>query len=144
MRALAYLKVVTDYSGTPVARKLGIKEGSSVLVLHQPASFTLDVGPGVKVRRHSSTQADVVLAFFTQGSALEDEIVGLSQAITPSGGLWIAWPKKASKITTSMTDHVVRDVALPMGLVDNKVCALDATWTALRLVWRLSTRGAAT
>jgi hypothetical protein len=135
---------VTDYSGTPLAKKLGIKEGSRVLVLHQPASFTLDVGSGEKVRRRSSTPVDVVLAFFTQSSVLEHEIDGLSQMISRPGGLWIAWPKKASRMATSMTDHVVRDVALPLGLVDNKVCAIDTTWTALRLVWRLSLRSSAT
>jgi hypothetical protein len=131
---------VTDYSDAPLAKKLGVKASSTVLVLHAPASFVLDVGQGVDVRRRALGHYDVVLAFFTESSSLHDQIEKLSQRVTTSGGLWIAWPKKASKMDTDMTDHVVRDFALPLGLVDNKVCAIDDTWTALRLVWRVSVR----
>jgi hypothetical protein len=134
--------VVTEYSNASLAQKLGIKESSSVLALHAPESFILNVGSSVEVRPHAVGQSEVVLAFFVQSSALEDQIESLSQKITPSGGLWIAWPKKSSKMATNMTDHVVRDLALPLGLVDNKVCAIDETWTGLRLVWRLSLRDA--
>jgi hypothetical protein len=80
------------------------------------------------------------VAFFTQKSKLAQQINSLGRLIVPSGGLWIAWPKQASKVVTDMTDQVVRDVALPLGLVDNKVCAIDATWSGLRLVWRVSVR----
>lgn len=124
----------------PLAKKLGIKETSTVLVLNAPAGFLLKVGPGVDVRHHARGHADVVLAFIVTSSMLEDQLTKLSQTITPSGGLWIAWPKKASKVVTDVTDHVVRDLALPLGLVDNKVCAIDETWTGLRLVWRVSVR----
>jgi hypothetical protein len=134
--------VVTDHPNASLAQKLGIKDSSSVLVLHAPKSFILNVGSGVEVRPLAVGQSDVVLAFFVQSSALDDQMESLSQRITPSGGLWIAWPKKASKMVTDMTDHVVRDLALPLGLVDNKVCAIDETWTGLRLVCRLSLRDA--
>jgi hypothetical protein len=131
---------VTDYSNAALATKLGVKETSTVVLLHAPADFQLEVGSGVQVRRRARGQADVVVAFFTKGASLEREIEKLSRSITPSGGLWIAWPKKASKVATDMTDHVVRVIALPLGLVDNKVCAIDTTWTGLRLVWRVSAR----
>jgi hypothetical protein len=119
---------------------LGIKEESSVVVRHAPKGFALDVSSGVVVRRQARGRADVILAFYVERSKFVEEIEKLAQMIVASGGLWIAWPKKASGVATTMTDHVVRDVALPLGLVDNKVCALDATWTALRLVWRLRVR----
>jgi len=120
--------------------KLGIKETSAVAVVHAPVSFALEIPAGLHVRRQASGRADVVVAFFTEKSRLAQEIDALGRMIIPSGGLWIAWPKKASKVVTDMTDHVVRDIALPLGLVDNKVCAIDATWSGLRLVWRVSLR----
>ena len=129
-----------DYSRTPLAKKLGIKEQSTVVVRHAPKGFELDVPSSVVLRRQARASADVILAFYVERSTLEAEIEKLAQLIVPSGGLWVAWPKKASGVATTMTDHVVRHIALPLGLVDNKVCALDATWTALRLVWRLRVR----
>jgi hypothetical protein len=131
---------VEDYSRTPLSKKLGIKEESTVLVRHAPKGFELDVSSSVVLRRQARGPADVILAFYVERSTLEAEIEELAKLIVPSGGLWVAWPKKASGVATTMTDHVVRDIALPLGLVDNKVCALDATWTALRLVWRLRVR----
>jgi hypothetical protein len=131
---------VTEFSNAPLAKKLGIKDASSVLLLHAPSAFNLDVGPGVQVRRQARGHCDVVVAFYTQRSKLDDEIEKLSRLITVSGGLWVAWPKKASKVVTDITDHLVRDVALSLGMVDNKVCAIDVTWTGLRLVWRVSQR----
>lgn len=128
------------YSGTALSIKLGIKETSTVVVLHAPTTFVLEVPNAVSVRRQMKGRADVVLAFFTRSARLAQQIEAMGTMIVPSGGLWIAWPKKVSKVATDMTDHVVRDLALPLGLVDNKVCAVDATWTGLRLVWRLSAR----
>jgi hypothetical protein len=119
---------------------LGVKETSTVVLVHAPSDFQLGVGSGVQVRRQTRGPADVVVAFFTKSASLEHEIEKLSRSITPSGGLWIVWPKKASNVATDMTDHVVRAIALPLGLVDNKVCAIDAIWTGLRLVWRVSAR----
>jgi hypothetical protein len=85
-------------------------------------------------------KADVVVAFFTGRKELEGRVDALGQVVFPNGGLWIAWPKKSSGVTTDITDHVVREVALPRGLVDNKVCAIDETWSGLRLVWRVERR----
>jgi hypothetical protein len=133
-----------EISNTPLAIKLGVTGTSRVLVLHAPAGFELDVDPRVVQRRRSKSARDVVVAFFTQDSTYRDEIESLSRLITPSGGLWIVWPKRSSGVTTTMTDHIVRDGALPLGLVDNKVCAIDATWTGVRLVWRLERRAGLT
>ncbi len=133
---------MADISNTPLPTKLGVKPNSSFVLLHAPRDFNLEVDASVTVSRRSRGPVDVVLAFFTQAAAFEAELERLSRLITPSGGLWIAWPKKSSGRVTSMTDHVIRDVALPLGLVDNKVCAIDVTWSGLRLVWRHKRRAA--
>ncbi len=86
--------------------------------------------------------ADVVLAFFTEAVELEPRLDRLGAMVFPAGGLWIAWPKRTSGVPTDLTDHAVRALALPRGLVDNKVCAVDGTRTGLRLVWRVELRGA--
>ena len=83
-----------------------------------------------------------VVFFIKKRADLERRIAALAKAIEPAGGLWVAWPKRASGITTDMTEDVVRDVALPLGLVDNKVCAIDDTWSGLRVVWRKERRAA--
>jgi hypothetical protein len=137
---MAYWCSVADYSSTPLALKLGISMDSKVLMRHPPRDFVLDVDHRVKVRRRRTGEVDVVLAFFTDRDTMAGEIVPLSRTITPVGGLWIAWPKQSSGQVTDMSDHAVREVALPLGLVDNKVCAIDTTWTALRLVWRRERR----
>ena len=85
-------------------------------------------------------EADVVLVFLTQRATLEGRLHGLAEAIFPDRPLWVAWPKRASKVPTDMTEDVVREVALPLGLVDTKVAAIDATWSGLRLVWRRARR----
>ncbi len=83
---------------------------------------------------------DVLVAFFTRRATLERRLDALGRAVHPAGGLWIAWPKRASGMATDITEDTLREVALPRGLVDNKVCAIDDTWSGLRLVWRLSER----
>ncbi|HEV3267532.1 MAG TPA: DUF3052 domain-containing protein [Acidimicrobiales bacterium] len=130
-----------SYAATPLHVKLGINETMTLALLHSPADVALELPAGVQVRRRARGRADVVLAFFSQSIVLERQIDVLGTMIFPSGGLWIAWPKRSSKLPTDITDHGVRDVALPLGLVDNKVCAIDETWTALRVVWRRSRRG---
>ena len=85
-------------------------------------------------------RADVIVFFTLSRAKLERRVEIAGRAIFPNGGLWIAWPKRASKIDTDMTEDVVRDVALPLGLVDNKVCAIDDTWSGLRIVWRRELR----
>lgn len=124
----------------PLARKLGVRPGSTLTLLDAPPSLTLELPPGVTVRRRAEHPADVVVAFAPRVDTILRHIERWSQSIFPDGGLWIAWPKKSSGVATDVTDHAVRDAALPLGLVDNKVCSIDATWTALRVVWRLPMR----
>ncbi len=130
-------------SGTPLAKKLGLVDGSGLVVLAAPDGLDLDLPPGVRVGRRLRGRTDVVLAFFTSAILLERRLDPLGAAVFPAGGLWIAWPKRTSGVPTDITDHVVRELSLPRGLVDNKVCAIDPTWTALRLVWRLEHRAGA-
>ena len=128
------------YSGTPLAQKLGIKEGSTVALLGEPAGTVWPLPSGVTVKRQTRGSADVVVAFFTDRTALARRVGPLSKMIFPDGGLWVAWPKRASGVATTVNEHVMREVALPLGLVDNKVCAIDETWTGMRLVWRKERR----
>ena len=94
----------------------------------------------VRVKRRATAPLDVVCAFFTRRAPLERSLARLAATIHPHGGLWIAWPKRASGVATDITEDVVRELALAGGLVDNKVCAIDETWSGLRLVYRLRDR----
>jgi hypothetical protein len=134
---------MAGYSGTPLPQKLGIKPGSTVAVLNAPDGFDETLGPleSVRVvRRLSASPVDVVVAFVTRRADLERRIPVLERVIFPAGGLWISWPKKSSGVRTDITEDILREVALPRGLVDNKVCAVDDTWSGLRLVWRKDRR----
>jgi hypothetical protein len=126
------------YSGTPLARKLGIGEGATFAIVGDPggAHALLDPLPAGSHRVAEPGAAAVVLFFTTARAELERRIEKLGKAIHPDGMLWVAWPKRASKVPTDVTEDVVRDVALPLGLVDTKVAAVDATWSGLKLVWR--------
>jgi hypothetical protein len=130
--------MTAGYSGTPLPQKLGIKPGSRVLLVAAPPELVEAVaGEGEVV---AEGPVDVIVAFFTERPALEAALDGLRAQMEPAAGLWIAWPKRASKVPTDMTEDVVREVALPTGLVDNKVCAIDETWSGLRLVIRKELR----
>ena len=131
---------VEPTSSTPLSIKLGIVPGATLVVLHAPRSFTIDLPPDVTVARRRRRRADVVITFLVHRDAFATELEPLSRMIYPSGGLWVAWPKKSSGVATTLNDDVVRELALAMGLVDNKVCAIDSTWTGLRLVWRTTLR----
>lgn len=128
------------YSGTPLPQKLGIKPGARVALVDAPRSFGLDLPHDVALVDLRDGDLDVVLWFIRERAALEEGLAATSGRIKPAGGLWIAWPKRASGVATDVTEDVVREVALPTGLVDNKVCAIDATWSGLRLVWRVELR----
>ena len=132
---------MAGYSGTPIAAKLGIVPGSTVALLNAQPGVITGLPSGVEVRHQARGSADVVVEFVTKKAVLERRLGLLEKMIFPAGGLWIAWPKRASGVETDITDHVVRELALPRGLVDNKVCAIDETWTGLRLVWRRELRG---
>ena len=134
---------MAGYSGTPLPRKLGIKEEHRVWFSGAPSGFPAALGelpPGVEVKRRAAKGLDVIVFFTTERSNLAKRLPALGEAIVPAGGLWVAWPKKSSGVETDMTEDAVREIALPIGLVDNKVCAIDETWSGLRLVWRLSER----
>jgi hypothetical protein len=132
------------YSGTPLPRKLGIKPGHRVALLGAPDGFetgTLGELPdGARVARRARGKADVIVSFHTARAELERRLPALRALMEPAAGLWIAWPKRAAKVPTDITEDVVREIALPTGLVDNKVAAIDAVWSGLRLVIRLQHR----
>ncbi|GHJ46795.1 hypothetical protein Cs7R123_41370 [Catellatospora sp. TT07R-123] len=131
------------YSGTPLARKLGIKAGHRVALLHAPAGFTvpdLPDGAAVADGLHGTTPLDVIVLFAAMRTVLDRNLAAVRPRMAPAAGFWVAWPKRASKVPTDLTEDVVRQVALPTGLVDNKVCAIDATWSGLRLVIRRELR----
>jgi hypothetical protein len=131
------------YSGTPLVKKLGIKPGTTLGLIGAPDDFDRTLGglpDGVAVRRRLHGQLEVIVAFYLQRSALERRLPALAEALAPAGGLWIAWPKRASGVATDVSETVVRELGLAAGLVDNKVCAIDAVWSGLRLVYRLRDR----
>jgi len=131
------------YSGTPLPKKLGIKEGSSVCYVNHPSDFKDLLGElpeGAHVVSDLEGPLDVIVCFTKQRRVFEQRLPALRREMATNGGLWIAWPKKSSGVETDMTEDVVRDVALPTGLVDNKVCAIDDTWSGLRLVIRKENR----
>jgi hypothetical protein len=133
----------TGYSGTPLPRKLGIKPGHRLLLLGAPDGLELGELPeGVRVGRRARGVADVIVAFFDRRAELARRMPALRERMDPAAGLWIAWPKRSSGVATDLTEDVVRELALANALVDNKVCAIDATWSGLRLVIRLADRQA--
>ena len=134
---------MTGYSGTPLPKKLGIKEGARVALVDAPEGFEDVLGElpdGVQVRERLRGPLDVIVYFTVSRAKLEKRLPKLREALDSAGRLWIAWPKRASGVPTDMTEDVVRDVALPTGLVDNKVAAVDETWSGLQLVIRLKNR----
>jgi hypothetical protein len=134
---------MAGYSGTPLVRKLGIKEGSALALLRAPDDFDATLGElpdGVRVRRSVRGPLDVIVAFFDRRAELARRLPALRSAMDPAAGLWIAWPKKASGVSTDITEDTVRKLGLAARLVDNKVCAIDETWSGLRLVIRVKDR----
>ncbi|MFL6241262.1 MAG: DUF3052 domain-containing protein [Actinomycetes bacterium] len=132
---------MAGYSGTPLPKKLGIKDGHRVLLAGAPPAFELDVDGAVEVlRRPSRPPYDVAVAFCKDNAQLVRRFAQLDGTMTTAGALWIAWPKKASGVRTDLNENVVRDVGLGAGLVDVKVCAIDDTWSGLKFVRRLRDR----
>jgi hypothetical protein len=131
------------YSGTPLPRKLGLVAGVRAAFVDAPDGFLALLGElpdGVRVLARPRAGTELVVAFVTARRTLERRLPALRRAIEPDGALWIAWPKRASGVATDVTEDVVREVALPTGLVDVKVCAIDATWSGLKLVVRRALR----
>jgi hypothetical protein len=131
--------VTAGYSGTPLARKLSLKPGQRVWLEGVPDSVRTEIAAeelALDLLRQPEAPIDAAHVFVTSRAALEEAISRLRPLLAPAGFLWISWPKKASKVPTDVTEDVVRDVALPTGLVDVKVCAIDATWSGLKLMIR--------
>ena len=135
---------MAGYSTTPLPQKLGIKPGARVLFHGAPEALDQALGElptGVSVdRRASKGPYNVIVLFAEDAAALAAKIDTLCKKLDQAGGLWVAWPKKASGVKTDLTEDRVREVGLAAGLVDNKVCAIDDTWSGLRLVVRVKDR----
>jgi hypothetical protein len=131
---------VSGYSGTPLPKKLGIKPGHRLVLLSAPEELSLELPEDVRVGRTARGKADVIVSFHTERADLARRMPKLRALMEPAAGLWIAWPKRASKVPTDLTEDVVRELALANRLVDNKVAALDERWSGLRLVIRLKDR----
>ncbi|MBW3665031.1 MAG: DUF3052 domain-containing protein [Actinobacteria bacterium] len=130
---------MAGYSGTPLARKLGIAEGATIAVLNAPPGYlraTVVHPVDVTVRTDIRGRVELIHLFTTSRAELARRIDALGRAIHPAGTLWVSWPKRSSGVETDLTEDVVREVALPRGLVDVKVAAIDDTWSGLKLVWR--------
>jgi hypothetical protein len=135
--------VTSGYSGTPLPKKLGIKEGHAVAFVGSPQGFRSTLGElpaGVRVKAQARGPLDVIVLFSTRRSDLERRFSRLARALDPAGGLWIAWPKKSSGVATDLTFESVQAIGLDEGLVDNKVAAIDETWSGLRFVLRKADR----
>jgi hypothetical protein len=135
--------MTAGYSSTPLPRKLGLKEGMSVGFLDPPVQLPELLGPiwaALSISSRLERHQDLVLVFVTSAAELARRTPALKAAIAPDGMIWVAWPKKASKIPTDITEDVIREIVLPTGLVDVKVCAIDETWSGLKLVIRKELR----
>ena len=131
------------YSGTPLARKLGIRPNERLIALNPPANYTellIDLPEGVVVTSRLGTRARFVHLFATRRSDLEKQLAVLRDKLDDAGILWISWPKKAARVETDITEDTIRAVALPLGFVDVKVCAVDETWSGLKLMVRRANR----
>ena len=125
---------------TPQARKLGLKPGQRFALDEAPVGWELREAPEGLLSPDPDGAADVIIAFFHTAAELPDRLPTLSRRIFPAGALWAAWPRRAAGHTSDITDNVVREHALDLGLVDVKVAAVDEDWSALRLVWRAKNR----
>jgi hypothetical protein len=135
--------LTAGYSGTPLAKKLGIRSGDAVALVGAPNGFETELDglpDDVQLRRRAGGKPNVIVLFTTQVRDLERRFPGLAKSVWPDGSLWIAWPKKSSGVATDVDENRLRDIGLPQGLVDNKVCAVNETWSGLRFVWRKENR----
>lgn len=132
------------YSGTPLAKKLGFTKPMTVLVVAAPAEYQEwlgDLPDGVRLVTRAGRPVAAAHCFVTRRADLAKQLATFRTALDPAGFLWVSWPKQASKVATDVTEDVVRDLALPLGLVDIKVCAVSDVWSGLKLVIRRSERG---
>ena len=131
------------YSGTPLAQKLGIGPGARVCALQAPSDYRRLVAPwpaDAELVERADGRCDVVHLFVREAAVLQREATRLRKIMRDGAALWVSWPKRAAKVPTDVSEDVVREVALPLGWVDVKVCAVDATWSGLKLVVRRELR----
>lgn len=131
------------YSGTPLAKKLGIAAGSTVLPIGAPSHYRALLAPlpaDVVFARSAGAKVDIAHVFTTRANELARHLTALRHELRPDATVWVSWPKKAAKVATDVTEDVIRDLALPLGFVDVKVCAVDEVWSGLRLVVRKELR----
>jgi len=134
---------MAGYSGTPLPRKLGIKENAGVLIINAPDNYRTLVTPlpdGVRFMARVSNTTDLIHGFYTQRAELRKSLSSLRTRIRPDAVVWVSWPKKASRVPTDIVEDTIREIALPMGYVDIKVAAFDEVWSALKLVIRKTLR----
>jgi hypothetical protein len=143
--SMAKTKPTAGYSGTPLAQKLGFKSGHAVCAIGAPPNYETLLEPlpkGVKIIRNSRGTPDAIHLFSKDRAELAKLLPRLMTQIRPDGMIWISWPKKAAGIPSTITEDSIREIALPLGLVDIKVCAVDETWSGLKLVIRRENRKA--
>ena len=128
------------YSGRPQHAKLGLRPGMCVSLDERPDGWGFIDLPGEVAVVSAAEPADLIISFFTSAEALGDRLPGLARRIHPDGALWVAWPRRAAGHVSDITDNVIRAHALPLGIVDVKVAAIDEDWSGLRLVWRKENR----
>jgi hypothetical protein len=136
---------MAGYSGTPLPKKLGVKEGHRLVLLNAPAGFAEAMAPlpdGVRLSRSLGRESDIIVLFAKSQAVLSRQLPRALARIGPSGAIWIAWPKQSSGVRTDLSDNAVREIGLTTGLVDTKVCAVDGVWSGLRFVVRLKDREA--
>jgi hypothetical protein len=127
----------TGYSGTPLAKKLGIKEGFVIRLVNQPSYYRdlfADFPSRVEIRKDRRSAKNLIHYFALNSASLLMDLTGMRDEIFPDGILWVSWPKKSSKMATDLTEDMIRKFALSKGLVDIKVCAVDEVWSGLKLV----------
>lgn len=134
---------VPGYSGTPLVKKLGIKEGHRVMLIAAPQNYTdllSPLPPAVQFAHRADPIVDIVQIFVTQREELATHLSTLRKQLNPDAAVWISWPKKASKVPTTVTEDTIRELALPLGFVDIKVCVVNEVWSGLKLVVRKTLR----
>ena len=134
---------MAGYSGTPLAQKLGIKPGHEVVTIGAPTGYRKLLAPlpkGVLFRQEAARGVGFIHLFVSDGKTLEKELKRLRRLLADTGTLWVSWPKKSSGVATDITEDVIRDVCVPLGFVDVKVCAVDEIWSGLKLMIRRENR----
>ena len=134
---------MAGYSGTPLAKKIGIKEGSRVALVNAPKDFQFEpkkLPDNVEFVKPQAKSLDIILFFVTTKRTLAKDFSKLAGRLTPNGMIWIAWPKKSSGVATDLSFERVQRIGLDAGLVDVKICAVDETWSGLKFVYRLKDR----